>query len=105
MKEKHPSLIVHATDDVNNPKVVEDTLTPELLKITRESHTLSQKISELRQIRETLYVELSKKAHEIYKPHIEKLYEQISQLFVTDQEIKALELEVLQDLKRVLAKY
>jgi len=88
---------------VNKPKIAEDL--PELMEIEKETRTLSQKIRELKQIRETLYEEFAKKAHETYKPHIEKLYEQISQLFVTDQDIKLLELEVLNKLNKVLDKY
>jgi hypothetical protein len=36
---------------------------------------------------------------------MQALFEQVQRLFVTDQEVKQLEVEVLLELKRVLAKY
>ena len=100
MKE-HPSL---KKEKKRTVQVLEPN-PPELIEITRQTHELTQKITTLKHVRETLYEELAKKAQEVYAPQINKLYEQVEQLFVTNQELKQLEVEVLQELKRVLAKY
>ena len=97
MTKQHPILVVKTEQ--------KEEASPEIIELTRQSEELTLKLTELNTIRTTLYQDLAKHAQGTYATQMQQLFEQVQALFVTDQQLKQLEYDVLMDLKRVLAKY